>query len=276
MSDAVEGEYYVTLRTGRITVYVAADAQKFKGAKATDSLPDMPKLRLVTKKEYATAYSFDDMNLVMRRVQAAYPRFDVGFVMVTPEEKQACNENQSKTLKEQEEKKSMGLLFDKKDVITFLNADKAYDYIDEKGYFGDNYDEISAHIKADDALVLTEVNTTDDTDINRVFSSGTLVYGMFLPADKVIKKEEKWRPYTANEITHETMFLTNTYAIMQIRRKDDPDEIRTGKTTEIRSKTNSIGIGTELYNLQDLFDNWEVFDSSKCAYRPFGKKVDDE
>jgi hypothetical protein len=49
-----------------------------------------------------------------------------------------------------------------------------------------------------------------------------------------------------------------------------------GKTVEIRSKTNSVGIGTELYSLQDLFDNWELFETSKGDYRPFGKKVDDD
>ena len=97
----------------------------------------------------------------------------------------------------------------------------------------------------------------------------------FLPCEWVKQaKEPKWRPYTFEE------FLARFQVGERIRyrKKDNPDYdiIEVLSVMRISQKHNEISVRLSCgdYDLQGLFDTFEIFDceSSSADFTPFGVK----
>jgi len=94
--------------------------------------------------------------------------------------------------------------FDRKDIYSWSNAEKAKQYIRKEGYFADDLDELQKDINANSVFTLNEIKT--DTAMCFIYDEGDLYAPLFLPADKVKEiKEKKWRAFKDhNEFITET------------------------------------------------------------------------
>lgn len=83
--------------------------------------------------------------------------------------------------------------FNKKDIFTIVTAEEAEKYIGQQGYFGDSLGTLKAMIEIDNTEKLIKI--LDENDCFRfistsLLSSGTEMWSLFLPAEKVIYSEE--------------------------------------------------------------------------------------
>jgi hypothetical protein len=173
---------------------------------------------------------------------------------------------------------NMKSYFNRKNVYCIINAEMASRYIGDLGYFGSSFSDLEDAIKKGNINILKSIATGDDTEAGSIFLNDHGTYALFISAEKVNTEHTKtrYRPYTAQEILSETLFTTETYPAVQIRDKNNPEDVRVGKITEVLLKDNMIGIGTQLYSLQGLFANWELYELCTKTYQPFGKIIDDK
>lgn len=146
----------------------------------------------------------------------------------------------------------MSKLFNKKDVFSWSNCEEARQYIGEEGYFCDTYHE---------SLAAWHKGLLQDVDqsmtVECIFEDEeNEVFGLFLPADKVIEVEEK--KYREFKDFNEFRFWTGKRvgSVIVYRDKLTNDEIEAVIT---RSKLygNSVEIGAVEYTLKELFEQWE-------------------
>lgn len=83
--------------------------------------------------------------------------------------------------------------FDKTDIFTLVNAEEAEKYIGQQGYFGDSLGTLKAMIEVDCTEKLLKI--LDENDCFRfistsLLSSGTAMWSLFLPVEKVKEIEE--------------------------------------------------------------------------------------
>lgn len=83
--------------------------------------------------------------------------------------------------------------FDKKDIFTCVTAEEAQKYIGQQGYFGDSLGTLKAMIEVDCTEKL--LNILDENDCFRfistsLLSSGTAMWSLFIPVEKVKEIEE--------------------------------------------------------------------------------------
>lgn len=86
----------------------------------------------------------------------------------------------------------MTKLFNKEDILTILTADKAK--IGDNGYFGDNLARLATEVKHGEVHVLAKIYDDDYTLYPFKGDHHADYFALFLPADKVKKKEPVYRP----------------------------------------------------------------------------------
>jgi hypothetical protein len=162
--------------------------------------------------------------------------------------------------------------FDKKDVCTIVNAQTAYKYIGDNGYFSDHLDPDLKNWRYGELL---SIHNDDYADVDAVFGIAdqedrliaTDYYGLFLPACKAIEKENKWRAFRD---TQELKTVLNLGSLLgrniTIRRKENLKEyvvmICGVSNTELLLP--SFGSWT----MPHLFKNYEI--KLHGEWQPFG------
>ena len=87
--------------------------------------------------------------------------------------------------------------FDKKDVLSWSNAEDAKQYIGKYCYFADSLRYLKTIINEDKKYILKKVSNNEKDMVQGVFCDvdGDF-WGLCLPADKVVEvKEKKYRPF---------------------------------------------------------------------------------
>jgi len=170
------------------------------------------------------------------------------------------------------------LVFNKKDVFSWANAEEARQYIGKEGYFSDVcYSDLKLWIKAE------LIDISRDSDIASVFMSSEPVqedddepfsYGLFLPTDKVKQKEKKYRPFkTIGEFLN--TLNVGFGSVLVYRRKDEPDmEYVSTFTSYRRYKPTgglySVLLGGQSYIVKDLLDKYEWYNAQTEEWCSFG------
>lgn len=170
----------------------------------------------------------------------------------------------------------MEKLFDKNDVLTGLEAEQAA--LGTPGYFGDTLSNLVT------AITKHEIKTLTGIDQNKAYCFGTNdnhQYILFLPADKVKKKEPVYRPIkTIDELFNFLIpdFDADTYdtyekAELTLRRMYELKSKQTGnmcyrRFSQIYLSDNYIRL--DEYNLEHLFKNYEI--KKDGEFVPFGIK----
>lgn len=165
------------------------------------------------------------------------------------------------------------LVFDRKDVFSWSNAEEARRFIGTEGYFADSLRDLHKEVEAGTAQIL--LNVHEDNSINSIFRSDYYVSGMYLPADKVKKIEKKWRPYTLEEFLDK--FLIGTQ--IKFRKKKELQIVvhGCGVLTGYSCNTNQVSeedcffvyLGVHAYSLEVLFETYEWQDENG-NWCPFG------
>jgi hypothetical protein len=165
-----------------------------------------------------------------------------------------------------------GLVFDRKDVFSWSNAEEARQYIGQEGYFSDIcYNDLTLWNKAE------LIDISCDSDTASVFTEEcgdeeNFSFGLFLPIDKVKQQEEKkWRPFTLDEFNK--IFEIGQVITTRPRLKSN---FVTGKWLDLGYSlfTNDcdeehILLSIHYYTLEDLFNRYEYQDESE-NWRRFG------
>ena len=171
----------------------------------------------------------------------------------------------------------MSALFNKKDVLTGITADKAV--VGMKGFFGDSLYVLNDKIKRNDVRTLTDINV----NCAYCFEVENNQYrAFFLPADKVKRKEITYRPLRSiNELFD---FMLPDYAGADYT-TDEKVEKLLGQRYTIKNKIDGTlkqnivsfldtpADGTLLLDFVDLdflFENYEFKRGDKFV--PFGVK----
>lgn len=166
--------------------------------------------------------------------------------------------------------------FDIKDVFSWSNAEQAKAYINKSGYFADNLDDLRECVSNDNFQTLFSVDLDPKTDVDSVFSITETDYkfALFIPADKVIKVEEKkYRPFKSiDEFQKETGLDLLSIVHYRLSPSRSITSKGCGVITEFNTsgsdKTDYITIGDTSFNLNELF-NYEYFDKLG-KWQPFG------
>lgn len=153
-------------------------------------------------------------------------------------------------------------LFDKKDIFTWANAEKAKEFIGKECYFADDFDELDAEIKKNITYNLADVN------VSSIWSFKTNIVGSYaicLLADKVIKEEPKYRPFKdlselANYLDAHDLHLVGK--ILNYRNKKNRQEY-ISMISGVSLSDNRIFLNGWNYSLKDLFYNFEWWNGDK-------------
>lgn len=153
-------------------------------------------------------------------------------------------------------------LFDKKDIFTWANAEKAKEFIGKECYFADDFDELDAEIKKNITYNLADVN------VSSIWSFKTNIVGSYaicLLADKVIKEEPKYRPFKdlselANYLDAHDLHLVGK--ILNYRNKKNRQEY-ISMISGVSLSDNRIFLNGWNYSLKDLFYNFEGWNGDK-------------
>lgn len=153
-------------------------------------------------------------------------------------------------------------LFDKKDIFTWANAEKAKEFIGKECYFADDFDELDAEIKKNITYNLADVN------VSSIWSFKTNIVGscaICLLADKVIKEEPKYRPFKdlselANYLDAHDLHLVGK--ILNYRNKKNRQEY-ISMISGVSLSDNRIFLNGWNYSLKDLFYNFEWWNGDK-------------
>jgi hypothetical protein len=163
--------------------------------------------------------------------------------------------------------------FDKKDVYSWSNAEKARQYMRKEGYFADSIAELDCKIQGEYKNILTDIFASDTDRASCPFGNDDEeTWSLFIPTDKV-KKEKKWRAFKSiDEFKKETgLDLLSKVHYRYITEK--PKTITTigfGVITDFctcSDETYYITIGDTSFNLNELFDYEYLVDG---VWQPFG------
>lgn len=166
--------------------------------------------------------------------------------------------------------------FDKKDVYSWSNAEKAKQYIGKQGYFGDSIAELDNKIQGVFKNILTDIFASDTDRASFPFGNDDEeTWSLFLPADKVKEVEEpkKWRAFKDLSEFANTLELDKLIgAEIGFRYKDDHTISSQAIITRIEfHSTNNIVItlGGQGWGIRRLFQELEWLDRDG-KYKPFG------
>ena len=149
----------------------------------------------------------------------------------------------------------MGTLFNKTDVLSWVNCQDATPYLGRDGYFADSLQEMHNEIKNNCKKKLIKIHTDDAT---KCFENDSISKALFISAEKV--KTQKYRPFRSH---NEFMLLTGLSVgdILNIRKKGNPDSYDECLILAVRHHSDEpmylfsdfVGFKTA----QELFDNYE-------------------
>lgn len=158
--------------------------------------------------------------------------------------------------------------FNKKDIFNVLNAADAEEHLKMKGYFAESLSNLQKNITDG----VTDTLEAIEYDNVWCFSTPTDSFPLFLPADKVIKSEKKYRPY--KDMTEFYNNVVDLGGAVTIRSK-------LAKQKEITSMLIAISWNTEqkknrvlfsgfasYFTFEELLEYWEIY--SDCEWKPFG------
>ena len=165
--------------------------------------------------------------------------------------------------------------FDRKDVFTVVNAEKARSYINKDGFFADTLSALNKLVQQNCFEILDDVNQLQDFPF--------ISYGkeslFFLPADKVKEVEEKkYRPFKTLEEFRKTFNQIDFGQPLQIRHKEKNNEVFVGIFNDYQEENDvliTISLGGWLISPITLFNIYEVFDDKTEDWQPFGVEVEE-
>lgn len=160
--------------------------------------------------------------------------------------------------------------FDKKDVYSWSNAEKARQYMRKEGYFADSIAELDCKIQGEYKNILTDIFASDTDRASCPFGNDDEeTWSLFLPTEKVKEVEEpkKWRAF---KDFNEFKFWTGKKvgSVIVYRDKLTNDELE-AVITRSKLYENFVEIGAVEYTFKELFDQWEWL-SNRNEWQPFG------
>lgn len=159
--------------------------------------------------------------------------------------------------------------FNVKDVISWSNNQDANQYIGHEGYFGDSLSELDLAVYNGNIFTLNVVSVGASQCFYSVERGA--YFGFFLPEDKAkeVKKEEKYRPFTVDEIG---VICMSYYRFRNKKTKDEYMGMLTGvirKSAE--NESDIVCIGCFQGSLEELFEQYELMGENE-QWQPFGIK----
>lgn len=161
------------------------------------------------------------------------------------------------------------------DILTCFNIEEAKQFIGQKGYFADDLCLYNCLAKRQYGVL----NRVLDKEYERPFQlkADGLYWDFFIPESRLRSakenpKKKKWRPYTLEE-------FMDTFRIglpIKFRKKDDFGNERylilNGYVkTQFRNGTGYfVHIGSTIYTLDELFNEYEVQTHYTEDFEPFG------
>ena len=150
--------------------------------------------------------------------------------------------------------------------MTCFDIQKAGQFLGHEGYFADvNFSYQSLDNRA--YGILTEIK-----DAAYPFKMNNNDYWrFFIPEIRLKPVEKKYRPCTLDD------FGLNIGDLIRFRRKDDHNfEISTMYLGYRKNNgTIEVLLGNTYYSLEELFENYEWFDSDSHTWEPFGVEVEE-
>lgn len=173
----------------------------------------------------------------------------------------------------------MTKLFNKEDILTILTADKAK--IGDNGYFGDNLARLTTEVEHGEVHVLAKIYDDDYTLYPFKGDYHADYFALFLPADKVKKKEPVYRPiknidelfsFLAPSVAKGSYTTFNKVGIIfssvfELKGKNS-GYIYFRKFSRIYSSNNAIVLDD--CSLEYYFNNYEI--KKDGEWQPFGIK----
>lgn len=155
----------------------------------------------------------------------------------------------------------------------------------DKGYFGNSFDEIKYAVDNDLVRMVDEVKN-DSALCFTTYDEGAPGYAMFIKQEYV-HNAIVTEPFTSLKHLYDLVVPTGThdnvhrqecdYAMalignrVSVRRKDtDVENVFAFERFMLRSGNVYIGIGSSLFSLQELHDNFEIRLMGHESYRPIG------
>lgn len=160
--------------------------------------------------------------------------------------------------------------FDKKDVITCINAEDAKKYVGKLGYFANGLNGF-ANIDYFAAYSLDNVQV----GIDKPFFYREKNFALFLPEDKVKEVEEskKYRPFKTLQEFKDALEIDGIGDWIQFRFKDEPTlnyfVIFNGYVKDEKDQLYGVCLGSYSFSIQHLFEHFE-YSVEKDQWKPFG------
>lgn len=173
--------------------------------------------------------------------------------------------------------------FNDADIVMFHTRDTVIH--GDKGYFGNSFDEIKSAVDKGLVGMVDEVKN-DSALCFTTYDEGAPGYAMFIKQEYV-HNDVVTEPFTSLKHLYELVVPTHThdnkrrqecdYAmalignIVSIRRKGtDVEYVFSIDRFLLRTGSVHIGIGSSVYSLQELHDNFEIRLMGHASYRPIG------
>lgn len=172
--------------------------------------------------------------------------------------------------------------FNEADIVMFNTRDTVIH--GDKGYFGNSYDDIKNAVDKGLVQMVDEIKS-DSALCFTTYEEDSPGYAMFIKQEYV-HDAVATEPFTSLKHLYELVVPTHDkcldipecdYAmalignIVSIRRKDtDVENVFAFERFMLRSGNVYIGIGSSLFSLQELHDNFEIRLMGHAAYRPIG------
>ena len=157
------------------------------------------------------------------------------------------------------------LSFDTKDVFSIFNPLEAKEYIGSEGYFAYTLSELQERVENNFTCLLEKI---DEEIVAPYMNDYKKRFSLFLPANKVIKVEKKWRPFSPTEF--EERFKIGQVVTFRSRGSDYHGKwlyegYATGGTLSDRYV---LYLGAR-FSLEELFNDYEYQDADG-NWRRFG------
>ena len=178
----------------------------------------------------------------------------------------------------------MTITFNKEDVFSWGNAEKAKQYIGELCYFGDSLYELKKNIEINYSRTLLWINNNSTVGVNSIFECvsendpNNVHYsqGLMIPVDKVkVEESKKWRAFKSLDEFADALGVCHIVGTEIIfRNKGASELLRKSMITEMSTTSNNsfVTLGSLAFSLKSLFDAYEWLNEDTGEWQPFGVK----
>ena len=169
--------------------------------------------------------------------------------------------------------------FKKEDVFSWANCEEAIQYIDLKGYFADNIQELKRDVERRNGAYYELVEIRPEYEVSHVFRPRgcEIAYGLFLPVDRVkeVQEEKKWRAFKNSKELADTLGVETESLLGSKITWRNKGTIRTvGQSLIINVFSNNgescISLGFVNYSMEKSFFELEL--NKDGVWQPFGVK----